>query len=136
MEYSKENNTKMIVEKIKKNKNYNDKYITKSSLKRRVKNSQEFSNIKKIRDDGVFVLKTGEYACLLEVGAIDLSLTSKKEKENFFFCFKDIFHIKEINMKIIKLDKKINLNSNKDNYQRLINKFEDDEKRIDLLKQN
>lgn len=136
MEYSKENKAKIIVEKIKKNKNYNDKYITKSSLKRRIRNSQEFSNIKKIRDDGVFVLKTGEYACLLEVGAIDLSLTSKKEKENFFFCFKDIFHIKGINMKIIKLDKKINLNPNKDNYQKLIDKFNDDEKRIGLLKQN
>lgn len=136
MESSKEVKTKQLVEKIKKNKKYNEKYISKKSILKKVKNSQEFSNVKLIRDDGIIELKTNEYACLLEIEAIDLSLTSKIEKENFFFNFKEFFKIKNLNLKCIKLDRKINLNPNKENYENLISKFEDDEHRINLLKNN
>ena len=130
MESSKEVKTKQLVEKIKKNKKYNEKYISKKSILKKVKNSQEFSNVKLIRDDGIIELKTNEYACLLEIEAIDLSLTSKIEKENFFFNFKEFFKIKNLNLKCIKLDRKINLNPNKENYENLISKFEDDEYRV------
>lgn len=41
-----------------------------------------------------------------------------------------------MNLKCIKLDRKINLNPNKENYENLIKKFEDDEKRINLLQNN
>jgi len=128
--------TKQIVEKIKKNKEYNKKYISKKNILKRIKNSQEFSNVKKIRDDGIIELKTGEYACLLEIEAIDLSLTSKQEKTNFFFNFKEFFKIKNLNLKCIKLDKKINLNPNKENYKKLINSLKDDKYRINLLNNN
>ena len=112
MESSKEVKTKQLVEKIKKNKKYN----SKKSILKKVKNSQEFSNVKLIRDDGIIELKTNEYACLLEIEAIDLSLTSKIEKENFFFNFKEFFKIKNLNLKCIKLDRKINLNPNNENH--------------------
>ena len=61
MESSKEVKTKQLVEKIKKNKKYNEKYISKKSILKKVKNSQEFSNVKLIRDDGIIELKTNEY---------------------------------------------------------------------------
>lgn len=136
MESLKESKEKKYIEIIKKKKNYNDKYSFKNSTKLKIKNSQSFSNVKEVRDDGILILKNGECACLLEAGAIDLSLTSKIEKEGFFFNFKDIFQIKNLKLKCIKLDKKINLNPNKENYERLIEKFSDDEKRIKLLQQN
>lgn len=53
-------------------------------MKRRIKNSQVFTNIKNVCEDGLIELKTGEVASLIEVKAIDLSLTSKNEKQSFF----------------------------------------------------
>lgn len=136
MESLKESKDKKFIDKIKNKKSYNAKYNFKKSTKLRIKNSQEFSNIKEVRDDGIMILKNGECACLLEVGAIDLSLTSKVEKEGFFFNFKDLFQIRNLKLKCFKLDKRINLNPNKENYENLIKKFSDDEKRIKLLEQN
>ncbi len=136
MESLKESKDKKIVDKIKKKKNYNSKYSFKKSTKLKIKNSQEFSNIKEVRDDGIMILKNNECACLLEVGATDLSLTSKVEKEGFFFNFKDLFQIRNLKLKCFKLDKRINLNPNKESYENLIKKFSDDEKRIKLLEQN
>ena len=136
MEFLKESKDKKFINKIKNKKSYNSKYNFKKSTKLRIKNSQEFSNIKEVRDDGIMILKNCECACLLEVGAIDLSLTSKVEKEGFFFNFKDLFQIKNLKLKCFKLDKRINLNPNKENYENLIKKFSDDEKRIKLLEQN
>ena len=136
MESLKESKDKKFINKIKNKKSYNSKYNFKKSTKLRIKNSQEFSNIKEVRDDGIMILKNCECACLLEVGAIDLSLTSKVEKEGFFFNFKDLFQIRNLKLKCFKLDKRINLNPNKENYENLIKKFSDDEKRIKLLEQN
>ena len=48
-------------------------------MKKRIKNSKSFSNIKNIGDDGLIELKTGQYASLIEVKAIDLSLSSNQE---------------------------------------------------------
>ena len=55
-----------------------------SIMKKRIKNSTSFSNVKEIDDEGLIYLKTGEVACLFEIQAIDLSLTSNHEKQLFF----------------------------------------------------
>lgn len=130
LEESKSNRLKKYVQKLKKE---DSKYLTKKLLKKKVKNSQGFCNVKSVTDEGLILLKTGECASLIEVQAIDLSLTSKVEKENFFFNFKSLFQIKDLKLKCYKLDKKINLNPNKENYQNLIEKFSDDENRKKLL---
>ena len=65
-------------------KHNKNKYRSKGKLKRRIKNSQIFTNVKNVADDGLIELKSGEVASLIEVKAIDLSLTSKNEKQSFF----------------------------------------------------
>ena len=82
-------------------------------MNRRIKNSQEFTNVREITDDGLLILKSGEVASLIEVKAIDLSLTSKQEKNGFFSCLKSLYQIRGLNLKCYKLDEKINLNENK-----------------------
>lgn len=135
MESSTDLKMNKFINKLKNNKKYSSKYSV-SSIKKKLKNSQIFSNVKSVRDDGIIELKTGEYACLLEINPIDLSLSSKNETESLFMTFKEIFKIQELKMKFIKLDKKINLNQNKEMYEELIDKLSDDEKRVNLLKVN
>ena len=125
------------LEKIKKIKQKNKSdYLKTSMMKRRIKNSKVFSNIKEVGDDGLIELKSGEYASLIEVKAIDLSLSSKQEKNNFFNYYRSLFHIKDLNLKFYKLDEPINLNYNKLNLDRLINKFKNDLKRLFLLNES
>ena len=102
-------------------------------MNRRIKNSQTFSNVKSVADDGLIELKTGEVASLIEVKAIDLSLTSKSEKNNFFFALKSLYQIRNLNLKCYKLDQKINLNNNKINLEELINYYKDDSQKEKLL---
>ena len=102
-------------------------------MKRRIKNSQTFSNVKSVADDGLIELKTGEVASLIEVKAIDLSLTSKSEKNNFFYVLKSLYQIRNLNLKCYKLDQKINLNNNKINLEELINYYKDDSQKEKLL---
>ena len=102
-------------------------------MNRRIKNSQTFSNVKSVADDGLIELKTGEVASLIEVKAIDLSLTSKSEKNNFFFALKCLYQIRNLNLKCYKLDQKINLNNNKINLEELINYYKDDSQKEKLL---
>lgn len=125
------------LEKIKKLKQKTKSdYLKTSMMKRRIKNSKVFSNIKEVGDDGLIELKSGEYASLIEVKAIDLSLSSKQEKNNFFNYYRSLFHIKDLNLKFYKLDEPINLNYNKLNLDRLINKFKNDLKRLFLLNES
>lgn len=125
------------LEKIKKIKQKTKSdYLKTSMMKRRIKNSKAFSNIKEVGDDGLIELKSGEYASLIEVKAIDLSLSSKQEKNNFFNYYRSLFHIKDLNLKFYKLDEPINLNYNKLNLDRLINKFKNDLKRLFLLNES
>lgn len=125
------------LEKIKKIKQKTKSdYLKASMMKRRIKNSKVFSNIKEVGDDGLIELKSGEYASLIEVKAIDLSLSSKQEKNNFFNYYRSLFHIKDLNLKFYKLDEPINLNYNKLNLDRLINKFKNDLKRLFLLNES
>lgn len=124
------------INKIKKVSNKKSKYINKKNILKHIKNSQSFCNVKEVNDNGIMILKTGEYATLIELQAIDLSLTNKLEKDNFFFCLKYLYQIKNLKLKFYKLDKKINLNPNKENYTKLINKFNDDSNRLKLLEEN
>ena len=105
-------------------------------MKRRIKNSKSFSNIKNIGDDGLIELKTGQYASLIEVKAIDLSLSSNQEKTNFFYSLKSLFQIKDLNLKFYKLDEPINLNNNKLNLDRLIDKYKYDLNKLFLLEES
>ena len=125
------------LEKIKKIKQKTKSdYLKTSMMRRRIKNSKVFSNIKEVGDDGLIELKSGEYASLIEIKAIDLSLSSKQEKNNFFNYYRSLFHIKDLNLKFYKLDEPINLNYNKLNLDRLINKFKNDLKRLFLLNES
>ena len=99
-------------------------------MKRRYKNSKAFSNIKNIGEDGLLELKTGGYASLIEIKAIDLSLSSNQEKNNFFHVLKGLYQIKNLNLKCFKLEEKINLKNNKINLEKLKKKFKFDLKKI------
>ena len=117
-----------ILKSLKKTKKKNEnKYINKKIMKQKIKNSSTLSNIKDVGEDGLIYLKSGEVCSLIEVGAIDLSLTSKQEKNNFFFTLKSLYQIKGLNLKCYKLDDKINLNNNKVNLEKKINKFIENE---------
>ena len=104
-----------------------------SIMKKRIKNSASFSNVKEIDDEGLIYLKTGEVARLFEVQAIDLSLTSNHEKQLFFNTLKVLYQIPNLNMKCYKLDEKLNLNANKENLDNKINKYASDISKQELL---
>ena len=105
---------------LKNNEKEKRKYSTYYAMKKRVKNSKAISNIKEVDDSGLLYLKSGEVASILEVKAIDLSLTSNHEKNLFFNVLKTMYQIPNLNMKIYKLDEKLNLNSNKINLDNII----------------
>ena len=134
MKLTKEEKTLKALNKV--HEKHKDKYISKTQMKKRIKNSQILSNIKEVGEDGLIYLKTGEVASLIEVGAIDLSLTSKQEKSNFFFTLKSLYQIRGLNLKCYKLDDKINLNNNKINLDKLLEKYDNDENRKNLLNTN
>ena len=73
---------------------------------------------------------------LIEVKAVDLSLASRQEKNNFFFDLKSLYQIKGLNLKCYKIDEKINLNNNKIKLEELIEKFKDDKEKKELLKES
>lgn len=128
-----EKNLKKISKKDNKVKR---KYSTYYSMKKRVKNSKVISNIKEVSEDGVLHLKSGEVATVLEIKAIDLSLTSNHEKTLFFNILKTMYQIPNLNMKIYKLDEKLNLNANKINLDNRIKKFNNDESKKVLLEES
>lgn len=130
----KEEKTLLKINKVKKKKT--DKYITVHQLKKRIKNSKVFSNIKCIGDDGLLELKTGGYASLLEISAIDLSLSSNQEKLNLFSSLKYLYQIKDLNLKCYKLDEKINLNNNKLNLSNLLENTKDSSNKKVLLQES
>ena len=113
-----------------------NKYITSSMMKRRVKNSKVLTNIKCIGDDGLIELKNGGYASLIEIKAIDLSLSSNQEKTNFFHMLKRLYQIKGLNLKCYKLDERINLNNNKINLDMLSEKYKYDSYKFKMLEES
>lgn len=115
-------------------KNKESKYETKHKMKKRIKNSSVFSNVVDVYGNGIIHLKTGEVARLVQASAIDLSLSSKNDRETFFYMFKSIFKIKDLCLKCYKLDEMINLNNNKINLDKLIDNITN-ENSINLLKE-
>lgn len=121
--------------KKKQDKKKQNKYITKKILNEKVKNSQSFFNLDFVNEDGLINLKTGEYAKVLSVQALDLSLTSNIQKQNFFEQMRYLFQIKDLDLRMYKLDDMLDLNGNKDNYLKLIDKYKDDEDKVKFLKE-
>ena len=112
------------------------KYSSLGQMRKRIKNSKIISNVKELGDDGLIYLKSGEVATLIEVKAIDLSLTSNQEKNLFFMMLKTLYQIPNLNMKCYKLDEKLNLNSNKINLDRKIEKYQKNEGKKILLEES
>ena len=139
MELSKNKKSKkdQVLEKQKKKLNKQDpKFKIKKRMKKRIKNSQIFSNVKNVAEDGLIELRTGEVASLIEVQAIDLSLTSKAEKQNFFYALKSLYQIKGLTLKCYKLDQKINLNNNKINLSEKMEYYKNDTPKYKLLEES
>ena len=111
-------------------------YETKKCMKKRIKNSKIITNVKEIDDEGLIHLKSGEVATLIEVKAIDLSLTSNQEKTLFFTMLKVLYQIPNLNMKCYKLDEKLNLNANKVSLEKKIEHFINDENKKVLLEES
>ncbi|MBR1376681.1 MAG: DUF87 domain-containing protein [Bacilli bacterium] len=110
-------------------------YITKDILNRKYKNAQIFTNAESVNNDGMIKLRTNEYAIVYSVDAIDLSLTSNIQKNNFFNQLKYLYQLRDLNLRIYKLDDKIDLNANKDYYSKLIDEYSDDENKVAFLKE-
>ena len=114
----------------------NKKYSSKGQMKKRIKNSKSITNIREIDDEGLIHLKSGEVATLIEVKAIDLSLTSNHEKKIFYSMLKVLYQIPNINMKCYKLNEKLNLNANKVNLDNMIIKYQDNDSKKKLLEES
>lgn len=110
-------------------------YISKKVLKMKYKNANFFINSDFVNDKGLIKLRDNGYALIYSVDAIDLSLTSNTQKRNFFEQLKYLFQLKELDLRIYKLDDKIDLNANKDYYQELIKEFNNDKEKIEFLKE-
>lgn len=131
------NNDEKILNKVKKvDSKLNKKYSSTGQMKRRIRNSRIISNVKEIGDDGLIYLKSGEVATLIEVKAIDLSLTSNHEKNLFFSMLKALYQVPNLNLKCYKLNEKLNLNANKVNLDNKIERFQDDEGKKILLEES
>ena len=114
----------------------NRKFSSKGQMKKRIKNSKAITNVKEIGEDGLIYLKSGEVATIIEVKAIDLSLTSNHEKNLFFSMLKSLYQIPNLNMKCYKLNEKLNLNANKVNLERKIEKYANDDNKRILLEES
>lgn len=122
-----------LIRKLKSKKKQN--YIRKNKLKKKIGNSQIFTNIKNIDDNGLITLKTGQLAIFYRLQPIDLSLTNKSEQELFYHTLARVYRL-PITIKAYKFDEKINLNANKENYQKLIEKYRNNKSRYDILSNN
>lgn len=105
-------------------------------LKSKYKNAQSFLNSKIVNDNGIINLRDKSFATVFSVDAIDLSLTSNNQRNNFFHQLKYLYQFKDLNLRIYKLDDKIDLNVNKDYYASLINDFSTDEEKVKFLKES
>ena len=82
-EKKKKKEHKVIEKFVKKKDNSKQKYITKGVLKRKFKNAQSFTNAEVVNDNGIIKLSYNSIARVFSVDAIDLSLTSNNQKQNF-----------------------------------------------------
>ena len=124
-----------ILEKFLKRKyKVKNKYLTRSVLIKKYRNAQTFTNSEFVNDNGIIKLRDNSYARVYSVDAIDLSLTSNIQKQNFFHQLKYLYQLKGLNLRIYKLDDKIDLNANKDHYNKLMEEYSTDEQRVEFLK--
>ena len=125
-----------ILEKFLKRKDkVKNKYLTRSVLIKKYRNAQIFTNSEFVNDNGIINLRDNSYARVYSVDAIDLSLTSNIQKQNFFHQLKYLYQLKGLNLRIYKLDDKIDLNANKDYYNKLMEEYSTDEQRVEFLKE-
>lgn len=125
-----------ILEKLLKRKDkVKNKYLTRSVLIKKYRNAQTFTNSEFVNDNGIINLRDNSYARVYSVDAIDLSLTSNIQKQNFFHQLKYLYQLKGLNLRIYKLDDKIDLNANKDYYNKLMEEYSTDEQRVEFLKE-
>lgn len=110
-------------------------YLDKKTVKNKLQNSQSFVNIGEITDNGLLKLKTGDVAILYKVNPIDLSLTNDNEQKVFYHTLSKLYRL-PFTIKAYKFDEKINLNTNKESYEKLIEENNDDNKKQDLLINN
>ena len=104
-------------------------------LKKKLQNAQSFVNVKEISDNGIIKLKTNQVALLYKVNPIDLSLTNDNEQKVFFHTLSQLYRLPFV-IKAYKFDEKINLNINKENYEKLIEENSDNKVRTNLLINN
>lgn len=126
---------KVIKKFILKKDKYSQEYITKSILKNKFKNASTFMNSKIVDDKGIINLRDNSYAKVFSVDAIDLSLTSNTKKNNFFYQLKYLYQLKDLDLRICKLDDKIDLNANKDYYKKLMEEYSNEEDKINFLQE-
>ena len=112
-----------------------DNYLSKGKIKKKIQNSQIFTNIKEISDNGIINLKSGGLAIMYKVSPIDLSLTNNNEQNLFFHTLSKLYRL-PFTIKAYKFDEKINLNINKENYLELIKNSDNNEARKNLLVNN
>lgn len=125
-----------ILEKFLKRKDkVKNQYLTRSVLIKKYRNAQTFTNSEFVNDNGIIKLRDNSYARVYSVDAIDLSLTSNIQKQNFFHQLKYLYQLKGLNLRIYKLDDKIDLNANKDHYNKLMEEYSTDEQRVEFLKE-
>lgn len=135
-EQKKKNREHKIIEKfIRKKSKKKNEYINKSVLVKKYRNSQTFTNAEFVSDNGMIKLRDNSYARVFSVDAIDLSLSSNTQKQNFFHQLKYLYQLKNLNLRIYKLDDKIDLNANKDYYQKLMEEFSNDEEKVEFLQE-
>ena len=126
------------IEKFIKNKDKYSKtknYINVKTLNKKYKNAQTFMNTENINDDGIIKLKDNTLARIFSVDAIDLSLSSNNQKLNFFNQLKYLYQIKDLDLRIYKLDDKLDLNKNKDYYKKLLERFINDKSKVNFLQE-
>lgn len=112
-----------------------DTYLSKGKLKKKMQNSQVFTNVKSISDNGIIKLKTGQFALMYRVSLVDLSLTNSNEQSLFFHTLSKLYRL-PFTIKAYKFDEKINLNINKENYIELIENSNQNIARRNLLINN
>ncbi len=122
-----------LVKKLKEKSSHT--YLDRQTIKRKLQNSQNFVNVNEITDNGLLKLKTGDVAILYKVNPIDLSLTNDNEQKVFYHTLSKLYRL-PFTIKAYKFDEKINLNINKENYEKLIEENSDNKIRQDLLINN
>ncbi len=90
-------------------------YEKKKIMNKKIGNSKTFTNVKSILSNGIIELKSGEYAYLFHVQAVDISLSSSLEQNSFYYQLRQLYLIKGLNLKQYKLDKDLNFNNIEEN---------------------